>query len=95
MPWQCHTYHGSTIHTYFISLSQLSTLPHYVDPLVRLGKTENQVKRSCHGQVMLVRNISIPQESFKDPYQAPNFYFEEPNRVKRPVSMHLQPTFVN
>ena len=35
------------------------------------------------------------QVSFGDPYTAPDFYFEEPNRVQKPVSVHLQKTYVN
>ena len=37
----------------------------------------------------------IFQVSFRDPYTAQDFYFEEPNRVQKPVSVHLQKTFVN
>ena len=57
--------------------AQLATLPHYVDPTVRLGRSE-------------------VQESFKDPYKAPQFYFEEPNKLgSKPTSVHLLKTFVN
>ncbi len=57
--------------------AQLATLPHYVDPKVRTGRSE-------------------VQESFSDPYRAPQFYFEEPNRLgAKPAPKHLLKTFVN
>ena len=54
----------------------MATLPRYIDPLLRTGRSE-------------------VQESFKNPYKAPSFYFEEPNKVKKPISVHLEPSLVN
>ena len=56
--------------------AQISTLPHYSDPQLLLGRTENQ---------MVYRN----------PYRANDFYFEEPNTVKKPTVQHLERSFIN
>ena len=53
-----------------------ATLPHYTDPLVKLGITENQT-------------------SFGNPYIKEKFYFEEPNKVKKPKVQHLERSFIN
>lgn len=55
--------------------AQLATLPHFLDPNVRTGRSE-------------------VQEEYTNPYRAPDFYFEEPNKLKKPVSMHLEKTFI-
>ena len=56
--------------------AQVATLPHYTDPLLQLGRSENQV-------------------SFSDPYNAKDFYFEEPNKLKKPIVQHLERSFIN
>ncbi len=58
------------------SEAQVSTLPHYTDPHLILGKTEKQV-------------------SYSNPYRANDFYFEEPNTVKKPIVQHLERSFIN
>lgn len=56
--------------------AQVATLPHYTDPLLKLGRSENQT-------------------SFSNPYNANDFYFEEPNKVKKPIVQHLERSFIN
>ena len=56
--------------------AQIATLPHYTDPLLKLGRTENQT-------------------SFGDPYVSEKFYYEEPNKVKKPKVQHLERSFIN
>ena len=56
--------------------AQIATLPHYCDPLLKLGRSENQT-------------------SYGDPYNAKDFYFEEPNKVKKPMAQHLERSFIN
>ena len=58
------------------SEAQVSTLPHYTDPQLILGRTENQVV-------------------YNNPYRANDFYFEEPNTVKKPIVQHLERSFIN
>ena len=58
------------------SEAQISTLPHYTDPHLDLGKTEKQM-------------------SYSNPYRAHDFYFEEPNTVKKPIVQHLERSFIN
>jgi len=60
----------------FPTEAQVATLPHYTDPLLTLGRTENQM-------------------SYSNPYNAKDFYFEEPNKVKKPVVQHLERSFIN
>ena len=56
--------------------AQIATLPHYCDPLLKLGRSENQVV-------------------YADPYNAKDFYFEEPKKVKKPMAQHLERSFIN
>ena len=58
------------------SEAQVSTLPHYTDPHLNLGKSEKQM-------------------SYSNPYRAHDFYFEEPNTVKKPIVQHLERSFIN
>ena len=73
---------SSLSHNYFNvnkldpSEAQVSTLPHYSDPHLLLGKSENQVV-------------------YANPYRANDFYFEEPNTVKKPTVQHLERSFIN
>jgi len=58
------------------SEAQVSTLPHYSDPHLTLGKSEKQM-------------------AYNNPYRANDFYFEEPNTVKKPIVQHLERSFIN
>ena len=58
------------------SEAAVSTLPHYTDPQLMLGRTENQMV-------------------YKNPYRASDFYFEEPNTIKKPIVQHLERSFIN
>lgn len=57
------------------SEAQVTTLPHYEEPNLEFGKSENQV-------------------SYKNPFRAPDFYFEEPSMAKKPLVQHLQKSFI-
>ena len=56
--------------------AQIATLPHYCDPLLKLGRSENQVV-------------------YGNPSNAKDFYFEEPNIVRKPMAQHLERSFIN
>ena len=56
--------------------AQIATLPHYCDPLLKLGRSENQVV-------------------YGNPSNAKDFYFEEPNKVRKPMAQHLERSFIN
>ena len=58
--------------------------------------TEAQLATLPHYTNPQVRlNMSESQTSYKDPYTSDGFYFEEPNKVKKPLVPHLERSFIN
>ena len=62
----------------------------------RLHPTEAQIATLPHYTDPLLKLARTEnQTSYGDPYVAPNFYHEEPNKVKKPRVQHLERSFIN